>query len=243
MGAAYREYSPPVGLEPLVACLWENPTLRERLQPVVPDGCVDLVWFSGEGLQVVGADTGPRAAGPLGQEAYGVRLRPGAAGAVLGLPASEVLDLQVPVASVWGAEGRRVSEAMTEAGPSRALALLTTAVLQHRAPPDRLVVAAARRLAAPEARVSAVARDLGLSARHLNRRTADAVGYGPKTLARVARFRRLIALSAGSGPADPLAIRALQAGYASQAHMNEDVRRLTGTTPVRFLKDAALTAA
>ena len=35
----------------------------------------------------------------------------------------------------------------------------------------------------------------------------------------------------------------VDAGYASQAHMTDEVRRLTGTTPVRFLKDALLTAA
>jgi hypothetical protein len=54
----------------------------------------------------------------------------------------------------------------------------------------------------------------------------------------VARLRRLVSLDQG-----PLAWRALDAGYASQAHMNEEVRRLTGHTPVRFLKDAVLTAA
>jgi methylphosphotriester-DNA--protein-cysteine methyltransferase len=64
------------------------------------------------------------------------------------------------------------------------------------------------------------------------------VGYGPKTLARVARLRRLVALDGHD-----LAVRAVLAGYASQAHMSEEVRRLTGTTPVRFLKDATLTAA
>jgi AraC-like DNA-binding protein len=83
-----------------------------------------------------------------------------------------------------------------------------------------------------------VAADLGLSERQLNRRVLTAVGYGPKTLARVARLRRLISLSD-----DSLASRALGAGYASQAHMNAEVLRLTGITPVRFLKDAMLTAA
>jgi methylphosphotriester-DNA--protein-cysteine methyltransferase len=72
----------------------------------------------------------------------------------------------------------------------------------------------------------------------LHRRMLAAVGYGPKMLARVARLRRLVALAEAS-----LASRALEAGYASQAHMNLEVRRLTGTTPVRFLKDATLTAA
>ena len=65
-----------------------------------------------------------------------------------------------------------------------------------------------------------------------------AVGYGPKLFARVARLRRLVEL-----PDDSLAARALAAGYANQAHMSDEVRRLTGTTPVRFLEDAQPTAA
>jgi AraC-like DNA-binding protein len=61
---------------------------------------------------------------------------------------------------------------------------------------------------------------------------SDAVGYGPKTLARILRFRRLQALA----PA-PLAELALDAGYADQAHMTAEVTRLAGVPPVRFLKD------
>jgi methylphosphotriester-DNA--protein-cysteine methyltransferase len=90
----------------------------------------------------------------------------------------------------------------------------------------------------PGARVAGVAAELGISERQLHRRMLEAVGYGPKMLARVARLRRLMALSG-----DSLASRALDAGYAGQSHMNDEVRRLTGTTPVRFLEDAALTAA
>jgi methylphosphotriester-DNA--protein-cysteine methyltransferase len=83
-----------------------------------------------------------------------------------------------------------------------------------------------------------VASDLGVSERHLHRRVTAAVGYGPKTLARVARLRRLASL-----PDSPLADRAHAAGYASQAHMNDEVRRLTGLTPVRFLEEGWLTTA
>jgi methylphosphotriester-DNA--protein-cysteine methyltransferase len=104
--------------------------------------------------------------------------------------------------------------------------------------PDALVIAAARKLAVPGARVAGAATELGVSERQFHRRMLAAVGYGPKMLARVARLRRLVALADES-----LASQALEAGYASQAHMNDEVLRLTGTTPVRFLKDAALTAA
>jgi methylphosphotriester-DNA--protein-cysteine methyltransferase len=222
-----------------VACLWENDADTARAQRVVPDGCVDLIWFGPGELVVAGADTGPRDVQlPAGARFTGIRLRPGAAGAVLGVPAVEVCDQDVVLASIWGDSGTRLEQAIAAAVPARRLELLTDAVARRNAQPDQLAVAASRKLAASSARVAAVADDLGVSERQLHRRMLAAVGYGPKTLARVARLRRLIAI-----PDPRLATRALAAGYASQAHMNDEVRRLTGTTPVRFLKDAALTAA
>jgi AraC-like DNA-binding protein len=239
MLAAYREYRPPVSLESVVACLWENGPAEDRTQRVVPDGCVDLIWFAERELVIAGADTGPRSVELAGRTRLsGIRLRPGAAGAVLGLPALELRDRQVPVSLVWGTEGASLEEAVACAEPQRRLELLAAAVAVRRVEPDGLVLAAARRLAAPRARVADVAAELGVSERQLHRRLLASVGYGPKVLARVARLRRLVALAEGS-----LVSRALDAGYASQAHMNEEVRRLTGTTPVRFLKDAVLTAA
>ncbi len=236
---AYREYRPPVDLEPVVACLWENEPEEDRVQRVVPDGCVDLIWLAERELVIAGADTGPRSVDlPAGIRLSGIRLRPGAAGAVLGLPASELRDRQVAVVLVWGEQGARLQQAVAGAAPARRLELLADAVSRRGAEPDALVLAAARRLAVPGARVAGVAAELGVGERQLHRRMLAAVGYGPKMLARVARLRGLAALVD-----DSLVSRALEAGYASQAHMNDEVRRLTGITPVRFLKDAVLTTA
>jgi AraC-like DNA-binding protein len=236
---AYREYPPPVGLEALVACVWEREPAEDRAQRVVPDGCVDVIWLAERELVIAGADTGPRSVDlPAQVRSSGIRLRPGAAGAVLGLPASELRDRQVAAALVWGEHAGRLQEAVAGAAPTGRLELLADAVARRGAEPDALVIAAARRLAVAGARVAGVATELGVSERQFHRRMLAAVGYGPKMLARVARLRRLVALAD-----DSLASRALEAGYASQAHMNGEVRRLTGTTPVRFLKDAALTAA
>jgi AraC-like DNA-binding protein len=236
---AYREYRPPAGLEAVVACVWEHQPAEARAQRVVPDGCMDLIWLAGRELVIAGADTGPRSVELSAQaRSSGIRLRPGAAGAVMGLPASELCDQQVAAAAVWGEPAAILQEALAGAAPARRLELLADAVARRGAEPDALVIAAARSLAVPGVRVAGVATDLGVSERQLHRRVLAAVGYGPKMLARVARLRRLVALSG-----DSLASRALDAGYANQAHMNDEVRRLTGTTPVRFLKDAALTAA
>jgi AraC-like DNA-binding protein len=236
---AYRELSPPAGLEAVVACLWEHEPAEDRAQRVVPDGCVDLIWLADRDLVIAGADTAARSVElPARVRSSGIRLRPGAAGAVLGLPASELRDREVGVALVWGDEGARLEQAVASADPARRLELLADAVARRGAERDALVIAAAEGLAVPGARIAGVASELGVSERQLHRRTVAAVGYGPKMLARVARLRRLVALGD-----DSLASRAIDAGYASQAHMNDEVRRLTGTTPVRFLKDAALTAA
>lgn len=234
---AYREYRPPLGLEPVVACLWEHEPAEDRAQRIVPDGCVDLIWIADRELVVAGADTGPRVVRlPAEIRSTGIRLRPGAAGALLGLPASELRDRQVALALVWGEPGLEEEVALADAASRREL--LADAVARRGVVPDPLVRGAADRLSVPGARIAGVAAELGVSERQLHRRMLAAVGYGPKVLARVARLRRLVA-----GIDDSLAFRALEAGYASQAHMTDEVRRLTGLTPVRFLEDAGLTAA
>ncbi|TCP53662.1 helix-turn-helix protein [Tamaricihabitans halophyticus] len=197
---------------------------------------MDLVWLDGRPF-VMGADTKPLVWAAIGAPACGIRLRPGMAGAVLGLPAYEVRDQQIPLAQLWPSTSEW-TDGTDPVEPSGRLRLLAEAVLHRRAEPDPLIGAAVRRLGVPGARVAAVAADLGVSERHLNRLVSAAVGYGPKFLARVARLRGLIAAG------EPvLADRALAAGYASQAHMADEVRCLTGLTAVRFLEDAALTAA
>jgi len=223
---------------PVVACTWEQVTTPGQEQRVVPDACVDLIW-SGEQLRIAGPDTIARVVKLApGSRLVGVRLRPGAAGVALGLPASELRDASPAAADVLG---RDVAAALLDelAAGSDPHALLRRAMrLRGVAEPDPLVRAAVTALGRPRVRVAEVAAELGVSGRQLQRRVCEAVGYGPKMLARVLRFRRLQAL----GPA-PLAELALDAGYADQAHMTAEVTRLAGISPVRFLKDRTPTAA
>lgn len=59
----------------------------------------------------------------------------------------------------------------------------------------------------------------------MHRRSLTAFGYGPKTLARVLRLQRALAL-ARSGL--PFAETATRSGFADQAHLARDVRELAG---------------
>ena len=183
---AYREL---LQWDEHLACLWiRDPPANPRRQRVIPDACVDIVWIGGR-LIVAGPATGPVIVEiPPGAASMGVRFRVGAAGAALGVPADELLDASVPLDDVWGAEGARLADRVgSSPAPLRELA---AAVREHlRQPPDRLVRAAATGTARQE---------LGIGDRQLRRRFAHAVGYGPKTLERIVRFQRFLALARGN---------------------------------------------
>jgi AraC-like DNA-binding protein len=231
---AYLEHTHP---SPLLACTWER-VATGTAQRIVPDACVDLIW-NGEGLIVAGPDTGPRLVTlAAGAEVYGARLRPGAAGGVLGLPTSELRDVTVAAAEVLGHEAADPLLESLANDPEPRAALARALARQQRHEPDRLVAAAVAALDRHRARIDAVAAELGVSQRQLQRRVSDAAGYGPKTLARILRFRRLRQL-----PQAPLAELALDAGYADQAHMTAEVTRLAGIQPARFLQGRTPTAA
>jgi AraC-like DNA-binding protein len=211
---------------------------------VVPDACADVVWIAGERLVVAGPATGPVLSElPAGAAAVGVRFRVGAAGSALGVPASELLDRTVALGDLWGAPGAELAERLAAAGgPREALALLAAAIA-HRLPPptevDPLVRAAAVRAARPGVAVETLGSVVGLGERQLRRRFGDAVGYGPKTLQRVLRFQRFLALASLPGDRGDLAALAFAAGYADQAHLTRECRRLAGLPPAALLRAGA----
>ncbi len=247
--AGYQEWRPPSGLARHVACTWAGrmgPAGETYVQRVLPDGCVDLVW-DGSHLVVAGPDTGPVDVTARPDGFYvGIRFRPGLAPAVLGVPASELLDLRVEAVDVLGRDrAGRLSDRLASASASRRpsashglqamtveLADAVSAWLPRSTSPDALVEAAVATLGRGRSTkpVAGLADTLGVSERQLHRRCRTAVGYGPKTLDRVLRFRRFLALAETGGHLG-LARLAAAAGYADQPHLNRECGRLAGVTP------------
>ncbi|MYW11062.1 AraC family transcriptional regulator, partial [Streptomyces sp. SID2563] len=97
------------------AKVWTLSVEPGTAHPVLPDGCMDLLW-SGERLLVAGPDTHTAPATGTGGSWAGIRFAPGAAPALLGVPAHELRDLRVPLAALWpGAPVRRLTERVAEA--------------------------------------------------------------------------------------------------------------------------------
>jgi AraC-like DNA-binding protein len=201
---------------------------------VLPDGCTDLIWQSGAGAFVAGPDTGPApAARPPGTVFVGARFRPGAGGAALGVPLSELLDQRVAAADLPAVPAGRLPGSLAPAEAMRRVAGIASRMVAE-GPADRLVLEAARLLGRPGAQAELVAAQLGISERQLRRRCQAAVGYGPRTLARILRFRRFLS-RIDAGDAD-LARLAAEAGYADQAHLTRESTRLAGLTPATLAR-------
>lgn len=236
----YLEAVPAPALRSHFQCLWLHRMPVHGATPitVVPDGCVDLLWMN-DGLTVAGPDRHAvvETIAP-GSAVVGLRFRPAAAVHWLRLPMSDLVDRRVSLEDIWGADARRLADWVCGAATSAEIARRLQSGLKDRAaraaPADGDMTAVFALLrdggSHTTPSVANVVAQLRLSERTLRRRCHHAFGYGPKTLERILRFQRFLALArrfSGNG----LARCAAEAGYADQAHLSREIRQLCGLSP------------
>jgi AraC-like DNA-binding protein len=246
----YREYLPPVELREHVLCFWTQSIQRSDkvyAHRVLPDACLDLVFSQGQPPAVIGPWTESFTAQLApGTRITGVRFHPGKAAAILGLPASELINQEAALGDIWRAALREPFARVGDFTSFRARrSALEAALLRHLknvAPPDATVNGAIRWLARnPCARIDELSQLSGISSRQMQRRFSAAVGYGPKMFQSVLRFQRLLYLASRSAGQYGLADLAARSGYADQSHMNREVRRFAGKSPSELLSSAGST--
>jgi AraC-like DNA-binding protein len=203
----YTEHAPGHDLAPWVQAFWHLRCVRATTLRIPPDGCMDII----RGDIVGSLSSVMYARLDAGDEATGIRLRPGAFTALFGVPADELADLRVPLADIVRPRG--LLEAVRDA-----------------APPDPLAAAALRQ---PDLKL--LARETGYSERHLRRRLVAATGHNPRKLARIGRMQALLA----AGRGESWARTAVDFGYYDESHMINDIRTLTGATPQTLLAERA----
>lgn len=238
----YREWLPPAQLRNAIACLWVSvsaPDAAPSVTAVLPDGCTDLIWQRGKGAFVAGPDTGPAPADiPPGTIFVGARFWPGAGGPALGLPLADLRDQRVDLADAVPGLVRHLPPDLTPAAALTAMTRLSAELVAAKGP-DQLVVAATRLLAEGSASTTDLGRVLAVSERQLRRRFDVAVGYGPKTMQRVLRFRRVVGELTATPRSVDLADLAVRAGYADQAHLTRETTRLAGLPPAALARSFA----
>jgi AraC-like DNA-binding protein len=241
--SSYRELPPPAALGAYVECLWVH-----RIgdgegtyhQPVFPDGRMDVVALGDEVLVAGPASRSTTLPLVPGTLTVGVRFRAGAAPALIGTSAADLRDRDVVPGDVWGRPGAELADRVMEAsGWEERLGVMVdhlTGRLGRSRELDPVGVGIAGVLAeGPGRPLPQLAEDVGLSERQLRRRVEDAVGYPPRVLARILRFQRFLRAARAAGPGRDLARLAAEAGYADQAHLTRESRRLGGLPPAALL--------
>jgi AraC-like DNA-binding protein len=220
----YREWA--TGLAGAVA--WSRVVDEPETHRILPDGCLDLIWSDGR-LLVAGPDTtAHEMTSPAGRVYAGLRFMPGTGPSVLGVPAHELRDSRVRLDEIW--PQRMVDRLTARVGEARDRTAALVDIARTRIEVDPVTAAVVTGLRAGRP-VATVADEVGLSERQLLRRSLTAFGYGPKTLARVLRMERALALAASGVPAADVAA---STGYADQAHLSREVKALAGVPLTRL---------
>jgi AraC-like DNA-binding protein len=244
---SYRERLPVPSLAGRVSSVWRLDVAAGRSpyeHRTVPNGSVEISYALGDAaVYVSGPQRGPTVERVApGTTIVGIRFRPGIAPAILGPPASDLVDLRVEIDRLWGGAATFAERLALTGSPDGALRLLEEEVALRSidaAEPDQLVTAAVRRLQPwlPDG-VAALASELPLSSRQLRRRFVAALGFGPKVYQRIRRFQGFLAVTQGrDGERLDLARLAGRVGYADQAHLTRESSELTGLTPRAFVEE------
>jgi AraC-like DNA-binding protein len=227
------------------------------LNTILPGTHVSLIinfgdaWAAGRSLMtsrlvpracVIGPVTQPRIL-RLGKSvrAIGAVVSPMSARAMLGVPASELVDQIVPLADMWSAASvRSWSDLLAGLEVREAVSAMRNAIVRRVGLGESVWDAASAataliRLNAGNVSIEALARSARLSHRQFARRFIADTGLAPKLFTRITRFNGLVTRLL-STDVSRWASASLSAGFYDQAHMINEFRTFAGSAPTSFFK-------
>lgn len=245
----------PAALATLIESIWEvEGTVAHTRERIFPNGRVDLLVNLGPPQRLVegdGAELFDTACvsgfqyRPLVIESmprthiFGVRLRPEGAYALFAAPMRAISGRVVDLRELLGAAGRDISGRIVAAPSFEERVLLICrwaeerSACARRAEPYVAWITSEIEATGGGAAIGHLCRAAGVSRKKLVADFRQHVGVTPKLLARVVRFRRVLAmLQHGNGSLTDVA---LAAGYYDHSHMNVDFREFAGLAPREFL--------
>lgn len=245
---AYRELLPAVPLRPYIRCFWgTRPGLtgggKER-RLVTPDTCVDLIFYAAAGkaknARFVGMSTqsfvlGHAGEAPAREALFGIRLFPWSAALLSDGGLCETADGMFDARQHYAGLLRRLLPALPEAGDLAQYAAAAQAVLgellEGSAPqPD--LGNALDWMVRTQGRweIAALARELHLSSRQLERVFARGVGIAPKKMLRLVRYQEVWGEAVKSESWDVQTVVEC-CGYADQSHLLREFKTFHTMTP------------
>jgi AraC-like DNA-binding protein len=177
---------------------------------------------------------------------FAIKFRVGGFRPFIGGPVSAFADRVLHVRDVFGERARHLGRDVLAAADHHAAVAVYESFLRGLGlrddPAVDLVAGIARRIAEDHeiTRIEQVAMEFSLSPRTLQRLFRDHVGASPKWLIQRYRLHEAVA-RIDNGGANDWAALASDLGYADQAHLIRDFKKIVGRTPLEYAKAGART--
>lgn len=245
----YREIAPSPEIAHLVWSFWEFVLEGESIKPFVhevfPDGCVSLFYYRNKnaragsllisGLSLESSKTQVSA----GDAYWGMRFSPAACAKILRLSPSQLqsqnLNESKDFLHLTAGLIEKISICHTFDEAVEIYEAQIKSLALNVAETDGKVAAAVKFIEENrgEAKISEVAKTVGLSTRQLERRFRKNSGLTPKQFARARRIRAT-AVNVVEKNSMNWANRAAEMGFTDQAHLTHEISIVTGSSPSRF---------
>ena len=175
---------------------------------------------------------------------FGIRLRHGALGRVLPIPAKQLVNTLMPLTAIWQNQNVEalLTDPISKAGTFEAKCAAAEKGLSElfkgiRSLDEKLNKAIASILETKgKIGVTELAGVVGVSRQTLKSKFDQGVGFAPKLFGRLQRFQNTLKTLYRSGRSSWTDL-AQECGYYDQAHLIREFNHFTGFSPERLLKD------
>jgi AraC-like DNA-binding protein len=262
----YQEFRPSPRLRQVVDRLWwlEGSAEEIAADPIPPDGHTEIIvhggdpfaqreadetWRIQERILLAGQATRAVRVEPRGYaRIVGARLKPVGAYALFGQSQGELVDHIVDLRDVDRGLARRLRDDVSGREGGETMIESLDRALQVSMP-DTTAPCIARRAIGIAfrqrglVRVAAVAREVEVSTRQLERLFNERVGVPPKLFLRILRFQHVLRTLRSGDAATRWVDVALANGFYDQAHFTHDFQSFVGAPPAAFhVTDESLAA-
>jgi len=240
----YKEYHPNTLLSRYIEHYWVSDDFGGEMEfhKIIPDGCVDIIFTFDKTKEIcyaniIGAMTSfHEVSYAQNVQVFGICFKPAGITAFTRVPVNEFTNRDVDLTLVNTLIDKSFSETLLEKQHVQEIIAHTDNYFISRLPilyrPEYQIFHAVDLIYDAKGQITPakIATEVCLCQRHFERKFKSAIGFSPKTFAKIIRFKHALKCLRNNPCQDLLTI-AVECGYYDHTHLIKDFKTFSGNTP------------